>query len=744
MPYIILTKIKGQTHDKTVKAKIHDFLEKLSENDETVGLHIENMQHPVDPRARTGRVDQGLRAVLYRLETSDPERTYVYAGTFDHDTAIARARGRKLKINPVNGVPELIEVGAPEEETHRSATPPVAPSRETEPQSFLEHSGYLLTDLTDELGFDRFTATRLWSAEDDEQLMVIAESLDNEWQTAAVLGLAVVDAVHKIKEDLDLVQPARTITDDAVDSDDDLVEAFKHPAAQMQFTFVGDDQEELRRVIEGDDFGAWRVFLHPEQRRYVARDFNGPFRLTGGAGTGKTVVLLHRARALAQRDPQAKVVLTTFTKALGRNLVRDLERLDSDIHLSDSINLPGVSVRGIDQLAAAVRDAAGPTFGAAAESVLGRRIESARTLRSNADGWRDAIDEIEPDLPDPLLSETFFEGEYLQVVLPQSVTTREEYFGARRPGRGVALDRRKRGQVWSVIERFRKTARMRSELNWAELSSIAAAWLRGPGAISSTFVDHILVDEGQDLTPSRWQLIRAIAREGKNDIFIADDSHQRIYGRHVVLSRFGIKVVGRSRRLTLNYRTTEQNLRFAMQVLSGADYVDAGGEQETNGGYRSARRGPEPTVIEGKSQNDQLDAITDLVQEWVSDDVTPETVAILVRFNNDAILVLDALGRAGIPSALLKGNAAPSGKVLVMTMHTAKGMEFSRVVPFDISEGTFPPAWLLDKSVPEEQDDLRLRWRSLLYVAASRARDALVVSWSGEPSHLIVRGESDV
>ena len=88
--------------------------------------------------------------------------------------------------------------------------------------------------------------------------------------------------------------------------------------------------------------------------------------------------------------------------------------------------------------------------------------------------------------------------------------------------------------------------------------------------------------------------------------------------------------------------------------------------------------------------------------------------------------------------ALITQPRVTGGQPVAMTMHTAKGMEFSRVVLFDVSDGAFPPPWAY-KGVPEEdKPDKDRQFRSLLYVAASRARDELVVTWKGAPSALLL------
>ncbi|KQM81288.1 3'-5' exonuclease [Agromyces sp. Leaf222] len=756
MPNLIMTKLKGQDHEKAVRAKIMSFLSKLTEDDTLPGLHIEPMNEPLDSRARTGRVDIHLRAVLYCLEPLAGERTYVYAGTWEHEEAIKRARTRKLQINPVNGIAELIEaepaVDAPAPAVPKVWAESAQAEAEAAPSSFLTEKSYFVADLTDEFGFPADLAAEAFAAATEDELLAFASDLENEWQSGVLLGMAMNLAISQIKESLgiteaddDAVVAEPAVADEVAEpdrtEDERLVEALKHPAAQMQFTFI-EGEEELQRVIDGGDFGAWRVFLHPDQRRYATRSYKGPFRLTGGAGTGKTVVLLHRAKHLAEQHPTHRVVLTTYTRALADNLRRDLERLDPDIAQASAPGDPGVLVRGVDQLVAAVRDAAGTGFGAAAQSVLGAVVESRGAVVANDSGWDDAVDDADVDLPAALRSKSFLSVEYLQVILANRIVTKDAYFTVRRPGRGVALDRAKRAQVWAVVEQYRKNARIANRLSYAEVASVSAAWLEGAdGESPRTFADHILIDEAQDLTPSHWRFLRAVTASGPDDMFIADDTHQRIYGQPVVLSRLDIAIVGRSRRLTLNYRTTEQNLRYALGLLEGGTFIDAQGGEEGVAGYRSSRLGPEPVAVTAASASEQFAALATQVRSWLDAGVDGATIAVLTTSNNAAKDVHDALDHHGIASTILSTAKQVGDRPVILTMHTAKGMEFSRVILFDISEGSFPTSWSLKGVAAEDRADVMLRERSLLYVAASRARDELVVTWKGKPSELLLRSE---
>lgn len=733
MPTIVWGASKEPKHDQAVKAKIYTFLDKLSDDDSVPGLHIEPMQKPRDARVRTGRVDIHWRAVLFKLEPAGDEPVYVYAGTWHHDEAIKKARTTVLSMNPVNGlavlrqdaeVADLAETAAPS----RPASPATAV---TEAIPMLTDLGFFVSDLTDEFGFDRETADAAFNLVDEDELLEFAAGLETAWQADVLISMGAGTALHVIKSELRLDEPV--LTDPSADDDTKLLEALRHPAAQMQFTFI-DDSDELRRVIEGGDFGAWRVFLHPEQRDHAERARSGSFRLTGGAGTGKTVVLLHRARHLARQNPNARVVLTTFTRALAENLRRDLERLDPELPFATKLGDPGILVKGVDQLSSEVRSAAGgSSFGEAALVAIGSTRDSTATVAEI--DWQSAIHEAGSDLPMALRSEAFFEGEYGQVILPHRICELDDYLLVRRPGRGVALDRVRRAAVWAVVAQARKNQRIAGALSFEEIAAVSAQWLRDSG---ETLADHVLIDEAQDLVPSKWQLLRALVAEGPDDLFIADDTHQRIYGQSTVLKRYGIAVQGRSRRLTLNYRTTLENLRYAMGILSGVEYAGAEAEDVTTEGYRSSRSGPKPVTRPSKSDAAQFDAIAADVKRWIDEGVKPETIAILSVSNAASKKVQQGLGQREVPVALLNSARITGGQPVAMTMHTAKGMEFSRVVLFDVSDGSFPPPGAY-KSLPEEEKpDLDKRFRSLLYVAASRARDELVVTWKGAPSALLL------
>ena len=731
--------------DASIKKKAYAFIEKLREDDTLPGLNVEEIKGSRDTRVRTGRVDDNFRAVMFKLKATD-EPVYVLHGIWPHDEANSIAESVTIKLNPVNGVPEVrlildaaLESIAAKQPPAGGSTPPPAKFRlnrdEVEEVVAAAQERWNLgvdgETLVSVLGLDRELAEAAVAAESESAFQAVVEGAPVDWQGLALLAIATGSSVEDVRREFHLDDKPELGA--AGTEDQRLLRALASEAAKASFHWI-EDNDELRSTIEAGDFGAWRVFLHPEQRNYVERDWKGPFRLSGGAGTGKTVVAVHRTRRLALAERSARILLTTYTRNLADDLEAQVRQLDEDAPIVGHLNQPGILIRGIDALARAVIQHAGSDIVSAAAAVLGSAPASVlKTSRSGL--WEEAVREAGADLPEVLANENFLAAEYAMVVLPAKITTLTGYLRVRRTGRGLALDRTRRTAIWDVIEAYRKLS---DSTDFEEKAAIAAEWLRERRQTRApALFDHIIVDEAQDLTPSRLALLRALVGEGPNDLFICEDSHQRIYGHKVTLSQCGIKIVGRSRRLSLNYRTTAQNLHWAMNVLSGGSYSDLEGEPE-NHTYRSARSGPEPSLIAAQGIGAELDRAAEIIRSWLPDAqrnelraLSPESIAILVRDRYRRDTLVTGLAQRGVAVRAVDSENVQPGRPVAMTMHRAKGLEFSHVLLFGLHEKG--PSWALG----EEAEDALLRERSLVYVAATRARDVLAVSWSGAPTALI-------
>ena len=646
------------------------------------------------------------------------------AGTEPVDTGSQRGEG---------GTAAGIAVGA-------AAVPGavVVPSRDQAP---VWPDGLTVEMLHDELGIDVRLGAAALAAQRESQLLDLASTARVAWQGEALLNLATGATIEEIREDFGL-RPSRDVAAEPTDAD--LIAGLRTRAARSTFTWLESD-EDLRRAIEGLSFAEWQLFLHPQQRALVERRANGPMRVSGGAGTGKTVIAVHRAVELAKRDKtdgqEPRILLTTYTRNLADDLRRQIAQLEPRLPFTEKLSEPGVMVSGLDRVARMILQHAGAKISPIAQEVIGQPRGRVLTYpRENM--WQEVLTLMGDELPEKLRSADFLESEYELIVLPQRVTTLKQYLRVRRPGRGVALDRSKRATVWKAIERYRDRSADLGVTSFDEQLALAAAWLDHEAALGTPRpFRHVLVDEAQDLTPAHLQLLRALVEPGPDDLFLAEDSHQRIYGKKITLSHYGIQVRGRSRRLTRNYRTTRQNLDVAFGILDPGTYEDMEGQAEEHH-YVSPRSGPEPLLLHATDRADELSKAAELLTVWLeqdrdSEDSAPESIAILVRDRYQRDAVVNGLAQHGIEVRAVDREAAGRGRPVVMTMHRAKGLEFRKVLLFDVSKNAIPRS-LWDQQYSEaDGDDALLRERSLLYVAATRARDQLAISWSGEASPLI-------
>ena len=614
----------------------------------------------------------------------------------------------------------------------------VVPSRDQAP---VWPDGLTVEMLHDELGINVRLGAAALAAQRESQLLDLVSTARVSWQGEALLNLATGATIEEIREDFGL-RPSRDVAAEPTDAD--LIAGLRTRAARSTFTWLESD-EDLRRAIEGLSFAEWQLFLHPQQRALVERRANGPMRVSGGAGTGKTVIAVHRAVELAKRDKadgqEPRILLTTYTRNLADDLRRQVAQLEPRLPFTEKLSEPGVMVSGLDRVARMILQQAGAKISPIAQEVIGQSRARVLTYpRENV--WQEVLTLMGDELPEGLRSADFLESEYELIVLPQRVTTLKQYLRVRRPGRGVALDRSKRAAVWKAMERYRDRSADLGVTSFDEQLALAAAWLDYKAALGTPRpFRHVLVDEAQDLTPAHLQLLRALVEPGPDDLFLAEDSHQRIYGKKITLSHYGIQVRGRSRRLTRNYRTTRQNLDVAFGILDPGTYEDMEGQAEEHR-YVSPRSGPEPLLLHAADRADELGKAAELLRVWLeqdrdSEDSAPETIAILVRDRYQRDAVVNGLAQHGVEVRAVDREAAGRGRPVVMTMHRAKGLEFRKVLLFDVSRNAIPRSLRNQQYSEADRDDALLRERSLLYVAATRARDQLAISWSGEASPLI-------
>ncbi|MFE0762368.1 UvrD-helicase domain-containing protein [Streptomyces smyrnaeus] len=705
--------------ERPVQRRVYDVFGKF-EHQRHAGMHLEKMRDGRDPRLKTVRIDRFWRGVVLAPDEGD---TFLLLKVLPHDKAIDWARTHRATVNSATRGIELRNDVALER-----ATAGLKLASEGTPQR-------LFTTISDgelrRLGVDADVLPLVRLLTTEEELEALHRRLP-EQQYDVLAGLAAGMTPEEVWREVvqaqlaaadhdstSPVEPAREAPTAGTAQELDDVTGFTGAMARSQGRVaLVSGPAELMEILS-QPFAAWRVFLHPSQRRVAYRpSYAGPARVTGGPGTGKTVVALHRAYHLARRlpadAPDNTVLLTTFTKDLAVELHRCLRLLTDD----DKV-LAKIRVVHIDAVANEIlRDSLGDTplrILSGQQDVLSR--------------WEQALTDTGVDF-----TPTFLDQEWRHVVLAQDLRDAESYLKASRAGRGKPLGPLKRAQAWRAIHEFTTRLRAEERYTFLQVSAEAARVLAARGGERP--YRHVVVDEAQDLHPAQWRLLRELATRGRDDLFIAGDPYQRIYGNKASLRSLGITVTGRSARLRINYRTTREILSWATDLLTGDRIDDLDEGDESLSGYRSALRGRLPRLAGHATKADEIAALIDEVRTWTSAGIEPADVGVAVRYLNLGREISAALERSGIPSTVLTGESSPREGVRVGTMHRMKGLEFRCMAVAGVRDGVVP----MQKAVTElsvdpqqHQEDL-LTELSLLFVACTRAREALYVSWHGSPS----------
>jgi superfamily I DNA/RNA helicase len=685
--------------EKSVRDLVMATIKKFAEHTHA-GIHLEKVTHCKDDRVRTVRIDQFWRGVVFAPEAGD---TYCLLKVLPHEKAYEYAASRRLSVNHTLGVIEVRDAAAIEQ--IQPALEQAATSTDT--RLFADVSD---ADLT-RLGIDDNTLmiARLLTSEAHLDAM---QKMIPDVQYNVLLGLASGQTPEEVWAEVSQYAPEETIDTSNV------IKAMERTPGRVMFV---KDNDELDKILE-HPFAKWRVFLHPVQRKIAyAQRYSGPTQVTGGAGTGKTVTAVHRAAFLAGRTagqltaPRStvSVLMTTFTRNLADALERQFELLVD----TDEVR-KRVEILNVDRLAYRVVE---QTRGSSKPVIIDwKELEGL---------WSTASAGLS-------FAPSFLNREWEQVILAQDLRTETDYLTASRAGQGTPLGKAQRRQVWQAVQRVETELRLAGRDTFLQLANEAARILGG--LVEKPYL-HVLVDEAQDLHPAQWRLLRAAVAPGPDDLFIVGDPHQRIYDNHVSLGRVGINVKGRSKRLTINYRTTQEILSLAVPALGKDTITGLDGEADTLTGYRSPLHGRRPEVYAAATREAEISALVNRVRAWLDEGIEPHAVGIAARSSSLHKQASAALESAGIKTVSLSARSAKNA-VRVGTMHGMKGLEFQAVAVIGVADGMVPaPGALTDAATDPVAyaQDLQ-RERCLLFVACTRARDHLYVSYSGSPSPFLV------
>ncbi|BCL12370.1 UvrD-helicase domain-containing protein [Micromonospora sagamiensis] len=682
---------------------VYEFMHKFRHNPGNPGLKLKPLHG--DSRLMSARVNQDYRALLLHIA----DRDYLLVAVKHRGEVYDDLSRYAYRINRVTGGIEVVDLTPVGDSIVGRVVPPDAGSTSAPQPLFAAYTDAQLL----ELGVAEPLLPQIRDLTTEGELLAL---LDRAPQLTTDVLFALFDGVPYDQVRQQVTDPVRA--DEPVDPED-FEAAVARPATQ-----VTSDDEALQAII-GETFERWQIFLHPTQRKLVEKSYNGPARVGGGPGTGKTIVALHRVAHLARRLPPGTdrpILLTTFN----RNLAADLRtRL---LALGGQELVARVDIVNIDRLASRV------------------------VTEAKAGGSRRVVDDNRvPELWTEFLLETgesgwdaeFLAAEWTQVILGQVLNSRSEYFRARRPNRGRSLTRVERDQVWQLTERFTSWLEARGVWTWRQVAQRAArlemdrlaATTESSGSFRRPRYRHVVVDEAQDLSAAHWKMLRGMVAPGRDDMFLTGDTHQRIYDNQVTLGSLGVNIRGRSSRLTLSYRTTRQILADALEIMTGEVYDDLDGGEEDLAGYRSLLRGGRPVFRGAVSWAQELDLVAEHLRAWGNP--ADGSVAVCVPTRELAADVVDRLAADGLPAVEIgpDGPKQPDG-VHVGTMHRFKGLEYQRMIIAAVSDGLVPRQAIsrYRNTDPKRYQRERQRDRSLLFVAATRPRDELAVFWHGTPS----------
>jgi len=665
---------------KAVKTAAFD----LQVNPASPGMKFHKLEKAKDKRFWSVRVSSDLRLIVHKTESS---LLLCYVG--HHDNAYSWAECRKLETHPQTGAAQLVEIRETIKEvivpTYTETQKPTIPIKKP------LFANYSDADLL------KYGVPPEWLDDvrkaNDDTILELADHLPGE-AAEALLCLATGTLPQ-------IIPPAATGSD-----------PFTHPDAERRFRTMH-NIEELERALEYP-WEKWIVFLHPAQRQMVEKDYGGPARVSGSAGTGKTIVALHRAVFLARSNPEARVLLTTFSDTLANALRSRMRCLIS--------NAPRMGER----------------LECIALNDIGLRLYEANFGRTHIVSDAEiakVMKEASGNVPDHKFPLSFLITEWKDVVDAWQLSTWEEYRDARRLGRKSRLPEKQRVILWSIFEKVRTKLQAGSLLSYADIFTRLADHFTKS---KKRPFDYTVVDEAQDISISQLRFLAALGAGRPNSLFFAGDLGQRIFQQPFSWNALGVDIRGRSRTLRINYRTSHQ-IRMQADRLLGKEIMDVDGNKEERCGIVSVFNGPKPAIMVYDSHEKEIDAVAKWLSERISEGTRPYEIGLFVRSEAQLPRASAAVEKLHVPYRILDDKVeTTSGQASISTMHLAKGLEFRAVCVMACDDEIVP----LQERIETAADDSDLEEaynteRHLLYVACTRARDQLLVTSGDTPSEFM-------
>lgn len=660
---------------KAVKTAAFD----LQLNPASPGLSFHRLDGAKDKNFWSVRVGSDIRLIVHKTASS-----FLLCYVDHHDKAYAWAERRKLETHPKTGAAQFVEIRERVEEIAVPVYVEVAQPRETKLPLF--------SDLSDEVLLS-YGVPSEWLADvrhaTEDSILRLTDHLPSE------AGEALLELATGGKPQVPQPVPSGA-------------NPFAHPDALRRFR-VMKDVEELERAFEYP-WEKWTIFLHPSQREWIERDYSGAARVSGSAGTGKTIVALHRAVFLARANPDSRVLLTTFSETLADALRTKLRRLISnEPRLGERLEVHAMNAIGARLY----------------EQHFGRpKIASPEVIRR-------FMTETAAKSTDLKFGLSFLLTEWNELVDAWQLQTWESYKDVKRLGRKTRLQESQRATLWAVLDAVRGRIHAEGFVTHAEIFTRLAGQL---GSRKHPVFEFVVVDEAQDLSVAQLKFLAALGRNRPNSLFFAGDLGQRIFQQPFSWKSLGVDIRGRARTLHINYRTSHQ-IRMQTDRLLGPEVADVDGNIEDRRGTVSVFNGPVPSVRTFNSEDEENNAVSAWITERSKEGLMPHEFGVFVRSEAELDRARAAVAKTGLTCKTLDEHVeTTSGQISIGTMHLAKGLEFRAVVVMGCDDEVIP----LQSRIETVADDSDLEEiynteRHLLYVACTRARDHLLVT-SVEPA----------
>lgn len=682
-----LARLTGE-EQKLVKTTAFD----LQMNPVNPGMQLHKIEQSKDKHFWSARINRDLRLIVHRTASS-----FLLCYVAHHDQAYRWAERRKLEVHPTTGAAQWVEI----RERVEDITLPSVPSLPLSTAS-LPVKPALFTHCTDE-DLLAYGVPAEWLADvrsaDEDSLLSLTDHLPAE-------------AAEALVEVATGGQPAFAV---AAPADAD---PFAHPDAQRRFRVMR-DMEELERALDFP-WDKWTIFLHPAQRQWVEQNYAGPARIAGSAGTGKTIVALHRAVFLTRSQPDSRVLLTTFSDTLAYALHDKLRRLISNqprlAERLEVLSLNDIGLRLYQAQRGRVQVASREKLRALMQATSAECASSLGSLKFNA---------------------AFMFSEWEEMVDAWQLDHWEAYRDIKRLGRKTRLSEAQRAALWQVFEGLRTKLTSQGLTTWARLfTELAQAQSQRSAAGQPPIFDHVVVDEAQDLSVPQLRFLAALAGTTPNGLFFAGDLGQRIFQPPFSWKSLGVDVRGRSRTLHINYRTSHQ-IRVQADRLLGPEVSDVDGNTEDRRSTISVFNGPEPAIGLFSDEQQEIRAVADWLRARVAEGMPARDIGLFVRSDAQIERARAAAYQAGLEHTVLDGRLAAitampgttSDALNICTMHLAKGLEFRAVAVMACDDEVVPFQERVE-SVADKADleEVYNTERHLLYVACTRARDRLLVT----------------